>query len=73
MHKYKIKRNHKQKLRYKFQFIHKNSTFLNNLAHLYTNPRIRLRKNSVQKVTHPTDNLPIFTKNKNHVRQFHIP
>ena len=73
MHKYKIKRNHKQKLRYKFQFIHKNSTFLNNLAHLYTNPRIRLRKNSVQKVTHHTDNLPIFTKNKNHVRQFHIP
>ena len=62
MHKYKIKRNHKQKLRYKFQFIHKNSTFLNNLAHLYTNPRIRLRKNSVQKVTHSTDKLPIFTK-----------
>lgn len=33
MHKYKIKRNHKQKLRYKFQFIHKNRNTLNNLAH----------------------------------------
>lgn len=42
MHKYKIKRNHKQKLRYKFQFIHKNRNTLNNLAHFYANPPIQI-------------------------------
>lgn len=30
-------------------------------------------ENSVKMVAVPKDNLPIFTKNKNHVRQFHIP
>lgn len=42
MHKYKIKRNHKQKLRYKFQFIHKNRNTLNNLAQFYANPPMRI-------------------------------
>ncbi len=42
MHKYKIKRNHKQKLRYKFQFIRKNRNTLNNLAHFYANPPKRI-------------------------------
>ena len=64
MHKYKIKRNHKQKLRYKFQFIHKNRNTLNNLAHFYANPpkRIAFSENSVKMVAVPKDNLPIFTK-----------
>ena len=42
MHKYKIKRNHKQKLQYKFQFIRKKRDTLNNLAHFYANPPKRI-------------------------------
>lgn len=42
MHKYKIKRNHKQKLRYKFQFIRKYRNTLNNSAYYYATPPIRI-------------------------------
>ena len=64
MHKYKIKRNHKQKLRYKFQFIHKTAILLT-IWHIFTQIRpyeLHSPENSVKMVAVPKDNLPIFTK-----------